>query len=152
MLAEIERQLPDVYQRLRQIQQAQCAEQAAAVLNEVWETMPNISIDYGVMERAAQVAVTPLDAGWNDVGSWDALQSILTQDPQNNVIVKGETLAIGSEGNIVYSDKYYVALIDVNDLVVVETDNALLIGHKTKMQRVREVVEELRNRGRTDLL
>ncbi|HMN29163.1 MAG TPA: mannose-1-phosphate guanylyltransferase [Caldilineaceae bacterium] len=152
MLAEIERQLPEVYQRLQQIQVALNTSQAAAVLEQVWATMPNISIDYGVMERAERVAVAPLDAGWNDVGSWDALQAVLAQDMQNNVIVKGETLAIGSEGNIVYSDKYFVALIDVNDLVVVETDNALLIGHKTKMQRVREVVEELRNQGRTDLL
>jgi mannose-1-phosphate guanylyltransferase len=152
MLAEIQRQLPEVYQRLQQIQATLHTDQGTAVLEQVWATMPNISIDYGVMERAEQVAVAPLDAGWNDVGSWDALQAILAQDLQNNVIVKGETLAIGSEGNIVYSDKYFVALIDVNDLVIVETNNALLIGHKTKMQRVREVVEELRNQGRTDLL
>jgi mannose-1-phosphate guanylyltransferase len=152
MLAEIKRQLPEVYSRLQQIQAALGTAQADQVLADAWQSMPNISIDYGVMERAEQVAVTPLDAGWNDVGSWDALQAILQQDMQNNYIVKGEALAIGSEGNIVYSDKYFVALIDVNDLVVVETDNALLIGHKTKMQRVKEVVEELRSQGRTDLL
>lgn len=152
MLAEIERQLPEVFQRLQQIRAAFDTEQAAAVLDQVWQDMPNISIDYGVMERAEQVAMAPLSAGWNDVGSWDALQAILQQDIQNNYIVKGETLAIGSEGNIVYSDKYFVALIDVNDLVVVETDNALLIGHKTQMQRVKEIVEQLRDQGRTDLL
>jgi mannose-1-phosphate guanylyltransferase len=152
MLAEIERQLPEVYDRLRRIQTTLDSEQHTATLTQTWETMPSISIDYGVMERAQQVALVPLDAGWSDVGSWDTLQEILGHDGQKNVIVKGEALAIGSEGNIVYSDKTFVALIDVNDLVVVETDNLLLVGHKTKMQRVKEVVEALRNQGRTDLL
>jgi mannose-1-phosphate guanylyltransferase len=152
MLAEIEHHLPDVSQRLQQILSTLDTDQANTALESAWQTMPSISIDYGVIERAAQVAVVPLDAGWNDVGSWDALQAILEHDTQHNVIVKGETLAVGSEGNIVYSDKSFVALVDVNDLVVVETDNALLIGHKSKMQRVKEVVEELRNQGRTDLL
>lgn len=152
MLAEIGHHLPDVSQRLQRILAGLGTDQAQTVLEEAWQTMPSISIDYGVIERAAQVAVVPLDAGWNDVGSWDALQAILEHDTQHNVIVKGETLAVGSEGNIVYSDKSFVALINVNDLVVVETDNALLIGHKNEMQRVKEVVEELRNQGRTDLL
>ena len=152
MLAEIERQLPEVSSRLDQILAALTTDQAEAVLQQAWSTMPNISIDYGVMERAENVAMVPLSAGWNDIGSWDALQTILQQDLHNNYVVKGETLAIGSEGNIVYSDKYFVALIDVNDLVVVETDNALLIGHKDKMQRVKEVVEQLRAQGRADLL
>ncbi|MCL4861170.1 MAG: mannose-1-phosphate guanylyltransferase [Caldilineaceae bacterium] len=152
MLAEIERQLPEVFQRLQQIGAALDTEQGPAVLGQAWQEMPSISIDYGVMERAERVVMAPLSAGWNDVGSWDALQAVLQQDVQNNYVAKGETLAIGSEGNIVYSDKYFVALIDVNDLVVVETDNALLIGHKTQMQRVKEVVEQLRDQGRTDLL
>lgn len=152
MLAEIERQLPEVYSRLAKLLAALAAGEVDTVLQEIWPSMPNISIDYGVMERAEAVAMVPLNAGWNDVGSWDALQTVLQQDRHNNYVVKGETIAIGSEGNIVYSDKDFVALIDVNDLVVVETENALLIGHKDKMQRVKEVVEELRLQGRTDLL
>jgi mannose-1-phosphate guanylyltransferase len=152
MLAEIQRQLPEVYTRLQQIGEALDTPHAQQTLDEAWATMPNISIDYGVMERAERVAMVPLDAGWNDVGSWDALQAIVQQDVQNNYIAKGEALAISSGGNIVYSDKCFVALIDVQDLVVVETENALLIGHKSKMQRVKEVVETLRDQGRTDLL
>jgi mannose-1-phosphate guanylyltransferase len=152
MLWEIERQLPDVHRRLQHVLTGLRANQAEAALAEVWPEMPNISIDYGVMEHAERVAMVPLNAGWNDVGSWDALEAVLQEDVQHNYVAKGEILAIGSERNIVYSDKPFVALIDVEDLVVVETGNALLIGHKTKMQRVKEVVETLRTQGRTDLL
>lgn len=152
MLAEIERQMPEMHAALQQIGAALGTAEAETVLQQVWPSMPNLSIDYGVMEHAERVAMVPLDAGWNDVGSWDALPNILPVDAQNNVVAKGETLALGSAGNIIYSDKTFVALIEVNDLVVVETDNALLVGHKAQMQRVREVVEQLREQGRADLL
>jgi mannose-1-phosphate guanylyltransferase len=152
MLTEIQRQLPSVYLLLQQIRQSLGSERATCILEDAWQQMPSISIDYGVMEHAEQVAMVPLNAGWNDIGSWDALEAILQQDTQNNSVAKGELLALASQGNIVYSEKSFVALIDVEDLVVVETNQALLIGHKTKMQRVKEVVEQLRNQGRTDLL
>jgi mannose-1-phosphate guanylyltransferase len=152
MLAEIERQLPAVHSRLMQILQALPTDHAAQTLEQAWQGMPAISIDIGVMEHAERVAMVPLDAGWNDVGSWDALQAIIAKNQDGNFVAKGDTVAIDSKGNIVYSDRHLIALIDVEDLVVVETNNALLIGHKTKMQKVKEVVEMLRQQSRTDLL
>jgi mannose-1-phosphate guanylyltransferase len=152
MLAEINRQLPEVYDRLMQILATLSTNQAKQKLEQAWQGMPNISIDIGVIEHAERVAMVPLDAGWNDVGSWDALQAVIEQDGDGNFVAKGDTVAIDSKGNIVYSDKELVALIDVDDLVIVETNNALLIGHKAKMQKVKEVVEALRKEGRTDLL
>lgn len=151
MLAEIERQLPEVYTRLQQIMAALDRPDAASVLAEVWPDMPNISIDYGVMEGARQVAVTPLDAGWNDVGSWDALTSVIPLNPEQNCVAQGETLTINSQGNIIYSDRF-IALVGVNDLAIIDTGDALLIGHKAEMQKVKDVVEKLRSQGRTDLL
>lgn len=152
MLAAMQEHLPEVYTCLQRIGAGLGTPNAAAELAKAWQEMPSISIDYGVMERAKSVAMVPLNAGWNDVGSWDALESVLPQDGQSNIVARGETLAIDSQGNIVYSDKRIVALIDVQDLVVVETDGALLIGHKHKMQRVREVVDHLRSQGKTELL
>ena len=96
--------------------------------------------------------MTPLQAGWNDVGSWDALESILQRDKDDNFIALGNALALESYGNIVFTDKRVVALIGVDDLVIVEEGDALLIGHKHQMQRVRDVVEELRTQGRADLI
>ena len=151
MLAEIERQLPDVYSRLQQIMAALDGPDAASVLAKVWQEMPNISIDYGVMEGARQVAMTPLDAGWNDVGSWDALASVIPLDEEQNCIAQGETLTINSQGNIIYSERF-IALIGVNDLAIIDTGDALLIGHKSQMQKVKDVVEHLRRHSRTELL
>jgi mannose-1-phosphate guanylyltransferase len=151
MLAEIERQLPAVYCRLQQIMAALDRPDTAEVLAEAWNDMPNISIDYGVMEGARQVAVTPIDAGWNDVGSWDALTNVIPLNAEQNCIAQGETLTIQSHGNIIYSERL-VALIGVDDLAIIDTGDALLIGHKSQMQKVKDVVEKLRSQGRTELL
>jgi len=151
MLAEIQRQLPEVYSRLAQILAALDGQDAASTLAEAWQTMPDVSIDYGVMEGARQVAVTPLDAGWNDVGSWDALASVIPLNEDQNCIAQGETLTINSQGNIIYSERF-VALIGVHDLAIIDTGDALLIGHKSEMQKVKNVVEQLRSQGRNELL
>ncbi|MCX6047668.1 MAG: mannose-1-phosphate guanylyltransferase, partial [Chloroflexi bacterium] len=152
MLAEMERQLPEVYAGLQQIRNSWQTTEAEQTLAAIWPQLPNVSIDYGVMEGAERVAMTPLQAGWNDVGSWDALESILVQDAHQNFIAKGETVAIASQGNIVYSEKRIVALVGAQDLVIVDTGDTLLVGHKSQMQKVKEVVEYLRSQGRTDLL
>jgi mannose-1-phosphate guanylyltransferase len=151
-LRELERQAPDMYARLLRIGAALDTPQADGVLAAEWEQMPANSIDYAVMEHAEQVAVVPLEAGWNDVGSWDALETVLEQDERGNSIAKGDVLLLDSEGNIVYSDKRLVALVNVSNLVVVDTGDTLLIGDKRNMQRVKDVVEQLRRQGRTELL
>jgi mannose-1-phosphate guanylyltransferase len=157
MLEEIRRQLPALHALLIQI--ARDLEDNALPLvkrweqfEEIWRTVPDISIDYGIMQGASKIAVVPLAAGWNDVGSWDALDNVIPEDANRNRIAKGEVLAINSSGNIVYSQKQIVALIDVDNLVVVDTGDTLLIGHKQHMQKVKDVVERLRSQGRTDLL
>jgi mannose-1-phosphate guanylyltransferase len=152
MLTEMERQMPDVYAGLQQIGNSLKTDAAEQTLANIWPQLRNVSIDYGIMEGAERVTMTSLQAGWNDIGSWDALESVLTQDEQNNYIAKGETVAIASHGNIVYSEKRMVALIGVQDLVVVDTGDTLLVGHKSQMQKVKDVVEYLRSQGRTDLL
>lgn len=167
MLAEIDRQLPALgaalrdYARLR----ATDSQRAATHLAAQWPTIPAISIDHGVMEHAAAVATVPLDAGWSDVGSWDALEGILTADADANFVARGVVESHNAHGNIVYCDDIhtntmpvstgqakFVALIGVDDLVVVDTGDTLLIGRKEQMQDVKSIVERLRAQGRTDLL
>lgn len=152
MLAEMARQLPSLYAGLQEIRANFTAPDAEQVLVKVWQEMPNISIDYGIMEGAEKVAMTPLQAGWNDVGSWDSLETILSQGEHKNYVAKGEIVAINSQNNIVYTDKHMVALVDVENLVIVDAGDTLLIGHKAHMQKVRDVVEHLRSQGRVDLL
>ncbi len=154
MLDEIARQLPELAAGLDKIAQArrQDPANAAAVLAEVWPTLPSISIDHGVMEGAQKVAIVPLDAGWNDVGSWDALASIIPCNDDNNHVASGDLLTIDSHNNIVYCGDRLVALIGVENLVVVDTGDTLLIGHKQQMQKVKDVVERLKAQGRSELL
>jgi mannose-1-phosphate guanylyltransferase len=152
MLNELARQAPALYAGLERIDAVLGTLEAQEVLEAAWADMPSISIDYAVMEGAQKVAVVPLKAGWNDVGSWDALETVLEQDEQGNSIAHGEVLLLDSRHNIVYSDKRLVALVNVNNLVVVDTGDTLLIGDKNHMQRVKEVVDKLRAQGRTELL
>jgi mannose-1-phosphate guanylyltransferase len=151
MLAEIRRQMPEMALLLDEIQQVLGASDEDEAMLRLWPQMPSTSIDYGILEGAEHVAVVPMQAGWNDVGSWDALESVLERDESDNFIARGNAVAVDSWGNIVFTDKEIVALIGVDDLVVVEDGNALLIGQKHQMQKVRTVVEMLRDRGRADL-
>ncbi len=154
MLDEFARQLPELAAALSRIDAAlaQGQEAATATLQEVWPTLPNISIDHGIMEHAQAVATVPLVAGWNDVGSWDALEAVLEPDETRNFVARGRLLSLASQGNIVYTDKQVVALIDVENLVVVDTGDTLLVGDKQQMQKVKEVVERLRELGLLELL
>jgi mannose-1-phosphate guanylyltransferase len=154
MLHEIERQIPALAAALAQIDTAQRRGDGSidAVMAAVWPHIPNISIDHGILEGAQAVATVPLDAGWNDVGSWDALEAILPADADGNVVVRGDLLNVASHGNVIFADKQVVALIGVDNLVVVDTGDTLLIGQKQQMQKVKEVVERLRALGRSDLL
>jgi len=156
LLAEYQWQLPDLYAGLQQIEmQLEKHADPGAVYNtveRVWQSFPTISIDHGIMERAVRVAVVPLDAGWNDVGSWDALTAVIEPDESANYVVSGRVLTIESSENIIYSEKQMIAMIGVQDLVVIDAGDSLLIGHKGQMQRVKEIVDLLRAQGRTDLL
>jgi len=153
MFDEFARQMPELYARLLELEAAlDDPDGGKQAMAEIWPTMPDISIDYGVIERAEKVAVVPLHAGWNDAGSWDALDQVLNCDESSNVQVRGDMLLIDSKANIVYGDSRFVALVGVNDPVVVDTGDALLIGHKGQIQRVKHVVEHLRQLNRAELL
>ncbi len=151
MMQEFERQLPDSHALIAEMAQGYASQGADFDISAIWDKMPEISIDHGIMENAEQVAVVPLDAGWNDVGSWNAIEAIRELDENNNCIAQGEVIALESSGSIVYSEKI-VALIGIEDLVIVETDDAILVGRKDQMQQVKSIVELLKSQGRTDLL
>ncbi|MCB0115887.1 MAG: mannose-1-phosphate guanylyltransferase [Caldilineaceae bacterium] len=152
LLAEFERQRPELYAGLLRIEAALGTDQADSVLQEVWPTLQNISIDHGIMEGAANVAVAPLDAGWNDVGSWDALDAVLVAGEDGNCVVQGDVVQTESRSNIVSGGDRLIALVGVDDLVVVDTGDAILIGHKNRMQQVKVIVDSLNAKNRQDLL
>ena len=108
---------------------------------DAFAASPADSIDYAVMEKTAGARVLPVDIGWNDVGSWSALWEVSEQDGDGNAY-HGDVIAVDSRNSYAYSRRL-VAMVGVDDLVVVETDDAVLVAHKDKVQQVKDVVARL---------
>ncbi|OUY06683.1 mannose-1-phosphate guanylyltransferase/mannose-6-phosphate isomerase [Acinetobacter populi] len=107
------------------------------------------SIDYAVMEHTQDAVVVPLDANWNDVGSWSALWNIQTKNDQGNVI-HGDVITVNSQNSYIYGESRLVGLLGVENLVVIETKDAVLVANKDKVQDIKKIVEKLKQEGRTE--
>ena len=110
---------------------------------------PDDSVDYAVMEKTADAVMVPLDAGWSDIGSWTALWDVSDKDPQGNVF-KGDVLNQQSRNTYVHADSRLVATVGLDDLVIVETKDAVLVAHKDHVQDVKKIVEQLKTGARTE--
>ncbi|MCK9197934.1 MAG: sugar phosphate nucleotidyltransferase [Syntrophales bacterium] len=153
ILKEMEASLPDIYAGLLTIDKALDTPAEATVIADVYDRFRSISIDYGVMEKAKNTLVIPADFGWSDVGSWDALWEVSEKDALGITSRNREGLiSINSRNSLVYSPKKLVALVDVEDLIVVETDDALLICKRGASQEVKKVVEVLEEKKREEYL
>lgn len=115
-----------------------------------FEKAKNISIDYAVMERTDKAAVVPCDIGWSDVGAWSSLWSLEQRDAQGNVM-QGDVLIHDAHDSYVRSEKGITALVGVRDLVVVVTEDAVLVAEKGRAQDVKAIVDQLRSSGRAEL-
>jgi mannose-1-phosphate guanylyltransferase/mannose-6-phosphate isomerase len=111
---------------------------------------PSDSIDYAVMEKTTKAVVVPLDAGWSDVGAWSAVWEVLPQDASGNA-TRGDVLVEGSKNCYVHADYRLVSLLGVEDVVVVETSDAVLVAHKDKAQDVKKLVDRLKADGRNEV-
>jgi mannose-1-phosphate guanylyltransferase/mannose-6-phosphate isomerase len=109
----------------------------------------NISIDYAVMERISHAIVVQLEAGWNDVGSWSSLWAIGEKDSQNNVI-HGDVLTHGVSNSYLHSTSRLLSAVGVDNLIIVETADAILVAHRDKAQQVKEIVQQLAKQGRPE--
>ncbi len=110
---------------------------------------PDDSIDYAVMEKTADAVVVPLDAGWSDIGSWSALWDVSDKDEHGNVL-KGDVLHHASTNTYVHASSRLVTLVGVEDLVIVETKDAIMVAHKNNVQDVKKIVEQLKDCGRKE--
>ncbi|MBV9989710.1 MAG: mannose-1-phosphate guanylyltransferase/mannose-6-phosphate isomerase [Alphaproteobacteria bacterium] len=116
---------------------------------EAFSDAPNISIDYALMEKTDRAAIVPCDIGWSDVGAWSALWEIQDQDSQSNVLL-GDVIAHDSTGSYVHSGKQLAALVGVRDLVVIATDDAILVADKNRAQDVKAIVDRLKSDKRPE--
>jgi mannose-1-phosphate guanylyltransferase / mannose-6-phosphate isomerase len=119
---------------------------AIYIETEVFPHVPAISIDYAVMERAPNVKVIPSEIGWSDIGSWRSISELVAPDAQGNKVV-GEAVLVDTGNTYVQGERRIIAAVGVENLIVVDTPDALLVGHRDKMQLVKEVVDRLRIDG-----
>ena len=156
MIDAITDHLPDLGLGLAQIDGAATNGNEAKVLADVFPTLPAISIDHGVMEKERNLAVVPASFGWNDVGSWQSTWELSTKDEKGNAM-PDDAVAVEAAGNLVHDlrtngSKRVYAFVGVSDLVLVETDDAVLLLPRERAQDVRAVVDALKARGKPELL
>ena len=153
-MRDLERHQPAMYAMCAYLQSVSGAPDYQAKLEDVWETMPTLSIDFAIMEKADNIAVIPVDIGWSDVGAWSSLYDILPQDNFGNCI-KGQArenrVILDTRDTLIYSDRLAVA-IGVEDVVVVDSGDVLLVCHKDRTQDVKQVVNYLRENGNSEYL
>ncbi|GBO80936.1 mannose-6-phosphate isomerase [Acetobacter aceti NRIC 0242] len=150
LLREMEEHAPEVMTAVRAAYEARKGDLFFERLGiEEFKTAPDISIDYAIAERSSNVAVVPADLGWSDVGSWDALWDISPKDTAGNVAV-GDVLIEDSKNSYVRSEKYLTAVAGVDDLVVVTTDDAVLVTHRDRAQDVKKIVDRLKKAKRPE--
>ncbi|MBO9875581.1 MULTISPECIES: mannose-1-phosphate guanylyltransferase/mannose-6-phosphate isomerase [Xanthomonas] len=115
---------------------------------EAFATSPSDSIDYAVMEKTADAVVVPLDAKWSDVGSWSALLDVSPQDANGNAH-HGDVIEIDCRNTYAYGSRL-IAMVGLQDVVVVETDDAVLVGHRQRIQEVKDIVARIKANGRSE--
>ena len=143
----IDEHLPGLGAELQRYDQAARAGGEAELIKETYSQLPAVSIDHGIMEKVSAVSVVPGSFAWSDLGSWTSAWELAPQDEQKNVLPK-DGLAVDASGNYVTApDGKLVALVGVDDLVVVDSGDALLVIPKDRAQDVREIVAALRERN-----
>jgi mannose-1-phosphate guanylyltransferase len=148
ILAALEHHSPEVLQAARRVAQQSAIESNSQVLFDAasFGELPEISIDYAVMEKAANVAVIPCAFGWSDIGSWKAVAETRVTDKDGNS-TEGDAILVNAKGTYVRSENRLVAAVGVEDLVVIDTPDAVLVAHKDSSQQVKDIVAKLKRDG-----
>jgi mannose-1-phosphate guanylyltransferase len=150
LMQAFQEHLPDLHQKLNRINNILAAGQR---IDPVWQTINPVSIDVGIMERAPKVAMIPVDIGWNDVGSWDAIYEIGQPDQHNNIINSRNCVTFDTQNSLIQGgDQRFIAAIGLDNVVIVDTGDALLVCARDKVQDVKKVVNWLEEQGRSELL
>ncbi len=145
ILSAIERYLPRLYQEMSPLETAPPAREMS-LLEDIYQRIESISIDYGIMEKYPDVLAVEGRFYWSDVGSWAALEDILPQDRQGNVVI-GRHVGLKSRRLIVHSPDKLVATLGLEDIIIVDTDDVLLVCPKSRSQELKKMLELLRQKG-----
>ena len=149
-LEELELFRPDIY--------SACESSLASISNdadfirvdkEAFEKCPDESVDYAVMEKTKDAVVVPLDAGWSDIGSWSSLWEVSSKDSNGNSII-GDSIIYQTKNSLIRGSERLIATVGLDNLIIVDTKDALLVANKDKVQDVKKVVEQLKLEGRSE--
>lgn len=149
LLDEMRRLLPGVYEILAEIAASWDSPQQDEILARLWPQVEDVTIDHGVMEHASRVAVVPADMGWTDLGDWNSLTQILSDESGGNVTVNGTHIAEDTSSTLVFGNGRTIATLGVDNLVIVDTDDVLLVCDRSRAQDVRKIVQRLQRDGNT---
>lgn len=146
IIAAFEKYLPEMMHLFNQDSQIWNTGLEANFINKNYEKAENISIDFGIMERANNVQILPVEFGWNDLGTWGSLYQKLEKDSQENAVVGAETIFRDANGNMVKTQSgKRVVIQGLHDFIVVEKDEVLLICPKSAEQDIKEITSEVKN-------
>jgi mannose-1-phosphate guanylyltransferase len=148
IMREFKRQMPVLYSQLMDLAKTS---EYSTTLNKVWPKITKETIDYGIMENAQNVLVIPVEIGWSDIGSWSTFAELLTIDENKNSFM-GNILSIDTSNTLAISDKRLITIIGLKNMVIVDTDDAILICPKNRSQEVREIVSKLEKEGKEQYL
>ena len=150
VLAELKAHRPDIYNACeRAFNDVSSDLDFVRIDGEAFEACPDDSIDYAVMERTKDAVVVPLNAGWNDIGSWSSLWEVSRKDEAGNSI-SGDVMLLDTTNSLVRADERLVALIGLEDVVVVSTKDATLVAHRDRVQDSKVIASRLRGEGRSE--
>lgn len=145
--------LPELYQEMAILPQVLGTAQERKILPKIYARCPAISVDYGVMEKAPNVAMIQAQFSWDDVGSWFALWKICPKDQKGNVYLskrengQGKILALDSSGCLIRAEKNLIAVLGMKDTIVVEAGGSVLVCPKDKSQEVRQILARIKEKG-----
>jgi mannose-1-phosphate guanylyltransferase/mannose-6-phosphate isomerase len=149
-LQELERHAPDIAQVCRDSFAGAARDlDFTRVAADGFAKCRSESIDYAVMEKATEAMVVPLDAGWSDVGSWASLHEVSGRDAHNNSLI-GDVVAADTSNCYIYSESRLVAAVGMRDHIIVETKDAVLVAPKNRVQDVKQLVQQLKSKGRSE--
>jgi mannose-1-phosphate guanylyltransferase len=147
ILAEFATLMPELNQKIEELAPLLGVDHSGDSFVETWKSIRAQTIDYGIMEKSNKVVVIPAAGlGWSDVGSWDSLFDVLPSDENNNIVLKAHGISLDSSGSLIVSDgtERLIVLLGLKDLIIVDTNDALLLCPRHESQRVKELVTYLK--------
>jgi mannose-1-phosphate guanylyltransferase len=144
--------IPDVYDALAAIADRWETDERERALEEYWHELRDVTIDHGIMEHARNVAVVPVDCGWTDLGDWNSLGEILADGDAENLSISAEHVHEETRSTLIFGNNRLVATLGVENLIIVDTDDVLLVCDRSRAQDVRKIVQRLKNEGQSGLV